>query len=58
VHVSDKQDTSGKSLVDAEAAIHLRRDVMQMTKRISELTRRIGILSGDVSINETKKGTH
>ncbi|WP_022940129.1 hypothetical protein [Psychromonas hadalis] len=57
-HVLDKQGISGKSLVDAQAARYLRRDVAQMAKRMSELTRRVGILSGDMGLNEMKTGIH
>lgn len=52
--VLHKQDISGKSLVDAEAVRHLRHDISQMARRMSELTLRTGILSGDYSIENMR----
>ncbi|MGR6780667.1 hypothetical protein ACU5B6_25280 [Moritella viscosa] len=46
---------SGKSLVYAEAARQLVRDMNQMQRRMQEMTRCMGILSGDCDIKCLRK---
>ncbi len=48
-------DVSGKSLVDAEAARNLVRDMSQMSRRMNEMVRRMGVLSGDCDVARLDK---
>lgn len=48
-------DVTGKSLVDAQAARNLVRDMYQMQLRMAELTRRMGILDGNCDVKRLDK---
>lgn len=48
-------DVTGKSLVDAEAARNLVRDMNQMYQRMDEMVHRMGVLSGNCDVKRLDK---
>jgi len=48
-------DVTGKSLVDAESARNLVRDMYQMQQRMAVMVRRLGVLGGDYDVKRLDK---
>lgn len=48
-------DVTGKSLVDAQAARNLVRDINQMQLRMAEMVRRMGVLDGNCDVKRLDK---
>ncbi|QUM80336.1 hypothetical protein HWV01_08580 [Moritella sp. 5] len=48
-------NVEGKSLIDSEAARNLVRDMNQMTVRMNEMVRRMGVLSGSCNTERLDK---
>ena len=48
-------DVTGKSLVDAQAARNLVRDMYQMQQRMAEMVRRMGVLDGNCDVKRLDK---